>query len=123
MITTLIARLWMTDRTKILLGVLVDVTQDSITITSNHGEIARWRLDQIDVRHQRDGFHITHHGQEAVLGVTDPGRLASALGLEAVPQPAKGHTKGAEALPRGERSRADSATTLAGASTLSTIHP
>lgn len=73
------ARLQMTGQSRILLGVLVDVTDESVTATFANNEVARWSLDQVEIRHLPDGFHISRAGEEAVLGVTEPGRFASAL--------------------------------------------
>lgn len=77
------ARLRKTGQSRILLGVLVDVTDETITVTSADREVAKWSLDEIDISHLPDGFHINCDGEEVVLGVTESNRFASALGVGA----------------------------------------
>ena len=81
------ARLRLPGYSRILLGVLVDVTDETISVTSAGREIARWGLDEIDISNLPDGFHIKGSKAEVVLGVTEPTRFASALGLGSDPTP------------------------------------
>lgn len=76
----------MTGQSRILLGVTVDVSDETITVTSGNQEVARWSLDEVDVRHLSDGFHIKDVGHEAVLGVTESTRLAALLGVDESPE-------------------------------------
>jgi len=72
----------MTGESRVILGVLVDVADGTITVTSAQREIATWSLDEIEVRHLVDGFHIIRGDEEVVLGVTEPIGFASAVGAE-----------------------------------------
>jgi hypothetical protein len=76
------ARLRMTGQSRILLGVLIDVNDETITATFADHELARWNLDDIEISHSSDGFHISGAEEEAVLGVTDSVRFASAIGVD-----------------------------------------
>ena len=82
MMSSFNARLRLTGESRIILGVLVDVADGSITVTSAQREIATWSLDEIEVRQLVDGFHIIHGDQEVVLGVTEPIGFASAVGAD-----------------------------------------
>lgn len=76
------ARLRLTGESRIILGVLVDVADGTITVTSAQREIATWSLDEVEVRHLVDGFHIIRGDEEVVLGLTEPTGFASAVGAE-----------------------------------------
>jgi hypothetical protein len=73
----------LTGQARIHLGVLVDVSDESITFTSAGREVARWSLDEVAIDHRPDGFHISAAGEEVVLGVTEASRFASELGVTA----------------------------------------
>lgn len=75
------ARFQISGESRILLGVLVDVDAESITVTSANREIVRWSLDEIEVSHLPDGFHIRGANEEGVLSVTEPTGFASAVGV------------------------------------------
>jgi hypothetical protein len=75
------ARLRIAGESRILLGVLVDVTDETITATFADSEVASWSLDEVDISYLSDGFHISAAGEETVIGVTEPRRFASALGF------------------------------------------
>lgn len=76
------ARLRLTGESRIILGVLVDVADGTVKVTSAQREIATWGLDEIEVRHLVDGFHVIHGDEEVVLGVTEPIGFATAVGAE-----------------------------------------
>jgi hypothetical protein len=93
------ARLRIAGQSRILLGVLVDVTDETITATFAASEVASWSLDEVDISYLSDGFHISAAGEEAVIGVTEPSRFASALGF------GHGRTDTGEAPKRDPRRR------------------
>lgn len=82
MMSSFNARLSLTGESRIILGVLVDVADGTMTVTSAQREIATWTLDEIEVRHLVDGFHIIRGDEEVVLGLTEPVGFASAVGAE-----------------------------------------
>jgi len=65
--------------------VLIDLTEDRITMRSGDIEVADWALDEIRVAAQLDGFHIRAEGEELVLHVTEDARFALDLGLRNAP--------------------------------------
>ena len=65
--------------------VLIDLTEDRITMRSGDIEVANWALDEIRVAPQLDGFHIRAEGEEVVLHVTEDARFALDLGLRNAP--------------------------------------
>lgn len=77
------ARLRLPGQSRIPIGVEVDISDERITLRTGDREVARWSLETIDVSLLADGFHIVVDGEEVVLSVTEPGRFASELGIQA----------------------------------------
>lgn len=71
----------MPGRSRLPLGVEVDISHDRITLTSGDRMVAGWSLGEIDVVTLSDGFHIKVDGEEIVLDVADPTRFATELGV------------------------------------------
>jgi len=63
------------------ISVLIDVTDERITLKSGDNDIADWALSEIRISPMPDGFHIRAEGEEVVLDVTDDARFALDLGL------------------------------------------
>jgi len=72
----------MPGRSRLPLGVEVDISHDRITLTAGDRMVAGWSLGEIDVVTLSDGFHIKVEGEEIVLDVTDPTRFAAELGVD-----------------------------------------
>jgi hypothetical protein len=71
----------MPGRSRLPLGVEVDISHDRMTLTAGDRMVAGWSLDEIDVVTLSDGFHIKVDGEEVVLTVADPTRFATELGV------------------------------------------
>jgi hypothetical protein len=61
--------------------VVVDLTDDRLTMTAGDVELAAWPRDEIRISALQDGFHIRAEGEEVVLDITDDARFAIDLGL------------------------------------------
>lgn len=61
--------------------VVVDLTDDRLTMTAGDIEVADWSRDEIRISALQDGFHVRAEGEEIVLDVTDDARFAIDLGL------------------------------------------
>jgi hypothetical protein len=67
------------------INVMIDITDERITLKSGDIEVADWALDEIRVSPMPDGFHIRAEGEEVILDVTDDARFALDLGLRHAP--------------------------------------
>jgi len=67
------------------INVMIDITDERITLKSGDIEVADWALDEIRVSPMPDGFHIRTEGEEVILDVTDDARFALDLGLRHTP--------------------------------------
>jgi hypothetical protein len=76
------ARLRLPGRTRLPLGVEVDILHERMTLTAGDRTVADWPLERLDVTVLADGFHITVDDEEMVLSVTDTARFAAELGVE-----------------------------------------
>ena len=81
------ARLRLPGRTKLPLGVEVDIRHERMILTSGDRTVATWPLEDIVIASQSDGFHIKVDGEEVILHVSDSTRFAAELGIGR--QPAK----------------------------------
>jgi hypothetical protein len=63
------------------LHVLIDLSDDRLTLTAGEIELADWPRDEIRISALMDGFHIRAEGEEVVLDVSDDARFALDLGL------------------------------------------
>ena len=79
--STFSARLRLPGRSKLPLGVEVDIHHERMTLTSGDRTVAVWPLAQLDVVNQADGFHIKVDDEELVLNVTESTRFAAELGI------------------------------------------
>lgn len=63
------------------INVLIDLTDERITMTSGDIQVADWARSEIRVSPMPDGFHILAEGDEIILDVTEDARFALDLGL------------------------------------------
>ncbi|MDP9494290.1 MAG: hypothetical protein M3P87_03530 [Actinomycetota bacterium] len=61
--------------------VLIDLTDERMTLRSGDVEVADWALADIRVSPMPDGFHVRAEGEEVVLDVTEDAQFALDLGL------------------------------------------
>ena len=62
------------------IGVLIDLSDESMVLSTESRHLAEWRFDQIRVFSLPDGFHIRSNDEEVVIHVSDSPRFASELG-------------------------------------------
>jgi hypothetical protein len=63
------------------LPVLVDLTDNKLTMTIGSQEVAAWNRDQMRISAMPDGFHIRAEGEAIILDVSDDAKFALELGL------------------------------------------
>lgn len=61
--------------------VVVDLTDDRLTMSIGEEEVADWAREAMRVQALPDGFHIRAEGEAVVLDVSDDARFALELGL------------------------------------------
>lgn len=61
--------------------VVVDLTDDRLTMTIGDEEVADWQRDTMRISALPDGFHIRAEGEAVVLNVEDDAHFALDLGL------------------------------------------
>lgn len=83
--TSFAARLRMPGRTRLPLGVEVDISRERMTLTSGDQQVGDWPLDQLEIKALFDGFHITVDDEQMILNVTDSTRFAVELGIAGRP--------------------------------------
>lgn len=64
------------------LPVVVDLTNDRLTMTIGSQEVAAWERDQMRIAAMPDGFHIRAEGEAIILDVGDDAKFALELGLK-----------------------------------------
>jgi hypothetical protein len=67
------------------ISVLIDLTDDRLTMKSGDIEVADWARDEIRISALPDGFHVRAEGEEVILDVTEDARFALDLGLRHAP--------------------------------------
>ena len=80
------ARLRVIGQSGFPLPVVVDLTDEQLTVTTDSGRIADWTIAEIDISARGDGFLIEAEGEEVLLNVTDSNRFAVELGRDRLPQ-------------------------------------
>lgn len=73
------ARLRVIGETGFPLPVVVDLTDEQLTVSTDAGPLADWRMSEIDIIARADGFYIEVEGEEVLLNVTDSSRFAVEL--------------------------------------------
>ncbi len=67
------------------LGVLIDLTDERMTVTAGPTEIGDWERSALLINAQQDGFHMRVEGEEVILDVTNDAHFAVELGLMSAP--------------------------------------
>lgn len=67
------------------LHVVIDLTDDRITMRSGDVEVADWSRHEVRVSPLLDGFHIRAEGEEIILDVTEDAQFALDLGMRNAP--------------------------------------
>ena len=80
------ARLRLSGRSKLPMGVEVDIDHERMTLTAADKTVGVWPLEKLEVSSRADGFHITVDGEEIVVTVTDSKKFAAELGVEQRPR-------------------------------------
>ena len=75
------ARLRMPGRSKLPMGVEVDIFRERMTVMAGDQQVGDWALEELDIESQSDGFHVAVDGEEIILNVTDSTRFAAELGI------------------------------------------
>lgn len=63
------------------LAVVVDLTDDRLTMSIGEQELADWDREEMRISALPDGFHIRAEGEAIILDVSDDARFALDLGL------------------------------------------
>jgi len=63
------------------LPVVVDLTDDRITLSIGTQEVADWAREGMRIQALPDGFHIRADGEAVILDVRDEARFAVELGM------------------------------------------
>ena len=64
------------------LPVVVDLTDNRLTMTVGTEEVAAWNREEMRIAALPDGFHIRAEGEAIILDVTEDARFALELGLK-----------------------------------------
>jgi len=64
------------------LPVMVDLTDNRMTMTVGSEEVAVWDREQMRISAMPDGFHIRAEGEAIILDVSEDARFALELGLK-----------------------------------------
>lgn len=64
------------------LPVVVDLTDNRLTMTVGTQEVAVWDRDVMRISAMPDGFHIRAEGEAVILDVSDDAKFALELGLK-----------------------------------------
>ena len=75
------ARLRVIGQTGFPVPVVLDLTDEQLTVTTDSGRLANWNIAEIDISTRADGFHVEAEGEEILLNVTDSARFAVELGV------------------------------------------
>jgi hypothetical protein len=75
------ARLRVIGQTGFPVPVVLDLTDEQLTVTTDSGRLADWNIAEIDISTRADGFHVEAEGEEILLNVTDSARFAVELGV------------------------------------------
>ena len=85
MMTAYDARLRLDGTDEAPISVLIDLTDDRLSMMAGEIEVGDWARDEIRVSAMPDGFHVRAEGEEIILDVTDDARFALDLGLRNAP--------------------------------------
>ena len=89
------ARLLLPGQTRLPVSVVIDITDEMMTIASGDHHLGEWPLEAVDVDVRSDGFYLTLDREEVVLNVADANGFAGALGIRPrTPPPGVADTNG-----------------------------
>jgi hypothetical protein len=77
--TSFDARLRLVGQPGLPLGVVVDLTGKQMSVLVDGQQLASWSLEDVEVAHNSDGFHIEVEGEEVILNVNEKVRFATEL--------------------------------------------
>ncbi len=80
--TTYDAKLKIDGQSAAPVPVVVDLTENRLTMIVGHETVAEWQREQMRISAMPDGFHIRADGEFIVLDVNDDARFAIELGLK-----------------------------------------
>lgn len=75
------ARLRMPGRSRLPMGVEVDIFRERMTVMAGDQKVGDWALEELNIEALSDGFHVTVDGEEIILNVTDSTRFAAEVGI------------------------------------------
>ena len=78
--TSFDARLRVPGHARLPVNVVVDIAEESLTVSTSDRQLGEWPLSALEISSQTDGFHMRLDGQEVVLSVADSARFALELG-------------------------------------------
>lgn len=64
------------------LPVMIDLTDDRLTMRVGNQEVAEWPREGMRIQALPDGFHIRAEGEAIVLDITDEAKFAVEFGLK-----------------------------------------
>lgn len=67
------------------LGVIIDLSDSTLRLTSNGSEIGSWERHDVRVNALVDGFHLRAEGEEIILDVGEDAHFAVELGITTAP--------------------------------------
>jgi len=79
------ARLRMPGRSRLPMGVEVDVFRERMTVMAGDQIVGDWALEDLDIESKADGFHVAVDGEQIILDVTDSIRFAAEVGITGRP--------------------------------------
>jgi len=68
------------------MSVTVDVSGETLTLTTEDKKIGVWSLRDVEVDSRSDGFHLKIDGEEVILAVSESARFATELPLDLTPK-------------------------------------
>jgi len=74
------ARLRVPGHNKLPVNVVVDISDETLSVSTGQGKVGDWPLSSLQFSARTDGFHVKLDDQEIVLSVDDSARFALELG-------------------------------------------
>lgn len=98
--TSFDGRLRLPGQTKLPVGVVVDISNDRMKLTTGDRVLGDWPLKKVNASAAVDGFHLDLDGEAIVLNMVDPASFAFELGVpehvhRVAPRP-RTHSNGAD---------------------------
>lgn len=67
------------------LGVVIDLTDERMRVSSAQAEIGNWSRKDVRVNALPDGFHMRVEGEEVILDISQDAEFAVELGISTAP--------------------------------------